>query len=565
MMDLNELGWARCNDIRIPSTFAKLCEENDTMFVNMELEMNIDTIQKHEINDGFCYACLNGNLEIMKLILEKVDNFGAIDQAFFCCIKGGHLDAIKLLEEHRPYYDLSSCNDKGFYLACENGHLEIAKYFLIHYFPNIQNNDYGAVMKAAQNEYIDILKIIFYKYNLNIFINNGQLIKNAVIFSKEKLKIFLLEQLSNLKGKSKRDAFLSLCMLNGYGHHFVNSTNFTDVKVDRGMLEICYYNKYFEMFLFIINNMTTLNKRDIHYFLLKIDDYNNGFSTIVENLIEKLDNIPENVLDFIVENTLKRDKYHAIISLIINKFTTKIFSDITFKSICDKLFIFDKPTKIKISEDHRIKQIEVVFPFFLTDKKLSEYALFVTQYIRVPISNELKNATLQNAIDLNRYHLFDILLVQFGDFIPSSSLINDVYTMNNFINTSTIKRLCENYRKYEIPISISEDSLEEIIDRDLCEHMEILIKHKVNLDSVHSFEHYDWVSDRMKILLSDYFKDRLLLNLKEIDESIEKITCPICHDADSELITSCKHQFCKECIGNWIKRSMSCPYCRKML
>lgn len=43
-------------------------------------------------------------------------------------------------------------------------------------------------------------------------------------------------------------------------------------------------------------------------------------------------------------------------------------------------------------------------------------------------------------------------------------------------------------------------------------------------------------------------------------------SCAICYDAKSDLITDCKHQFCKDCLTNWWKRgnkiSVSCPCCR---
>lgn len=37
-------------------------------------------------------------------------------------------------------------------------------------------------------------------------------------------------------------------------------------------------------------------------------------------------------------------------------------------------------------------------------------------------------------------------------------------------------------------------------------------------------------------------------------------TCPICDTVDSNVITSCGHQYCLHCIVLW---NNSCPYCRK--
>jgi hypothetical protein len=41
--------------------------------------------------------------------------------------------------------------------------------------------------------------------------------------------------------------------------------------------------------------------------------------------------------------------------------------------------------------------------------------------------------------------------------------------------------------------------------------------------------------------------------------------CSICYSMKSEIITECNHQFCTECIHEWMKRQHICPYCRSGL
>ena len=41
-----------------------------------------------------------------------------------------------------------------------------------------------------------------------------------------------------------------------------------------------------------------------------------------------------------------------------------------------------------------------------------------------------------------------------------------------------------------------------------------------------------------------------------------KKECCICLEKKPEVVTECKHQFCKECITTWYKRHISCPLCR---
>ena len=39
--------------------------------------------------------------------------------------------------------------------------------------------------------------------------------------------------------------------------------------------------------------------------------------------------------------------------------------------------------------------------------------------------------------------------------------------------------------------------------------------------------------------------------------------CPICLDNKELVTTNCKHKFCKDCFGKWIKINNNCPYCRR--
>ena len=54
------------------------------------------------------------------------------------------------------------------------------------------------------------------------------------------------------------------------------------------------------------------------------------------------------------------------------------------------------------------------------------------------------------------------------------------------------------------------------------------------------------------------------------EKDIEEInTCPICFVKDSEVITGCKHQYCKDCFREYINTQrdeyddIKCPYCRQ--
>lgn len=52
------------------------------------------------------------------------------------------------------------------------------------------------------------------------------------------------------------------------------------------------------------------------------------------------------------------------------------------------------------------------------------------------------------------------------------------------------------------------------------------------------------------------------VSAKEL-ESLDSLTCPICHDTfSSPTRLSCSHVFCEECVSTWFDRGMTCPMCR---
>jgi hypothetical protein len=62
-------------------------------------------------------------------------------------------------------------------------------------------------------------------------------------------------------------------------------------------------------------------------------------------------------------------------------------------------------------------------------------------------------------------------------------------------------------------------------------------------------------SKKVEIRSANFHKE--MQGISEV-ENIE--TCPICDTVDSNVITSCGHQYCLHCIVLW---NNSCPYCRK--
>lgn len=57
----------------------------------------------------------------------------------------------------------------------------------------------------------------------------------------------------------------------------------------------------------------------------------------------------------------------------------------------------------------------------------------------------------------------------------------------------------------------------------------------------------------------------VFLNLKQEDKIPHEFICCVCHDVlkNPRMIASCQHQFCKECVAEWMSTNhRTCPECR---
>lgn len=47
--------------------------------------------------------------------------------------------------------------------------------------------------------------------------------------------------------------------------------------------------------------------------------------------------------------------------------------------------------------------------------------------------------------------------------------------------------------------------------------------------------------------------------------TVAEWSCPICREASSNIayVRSCQHQFCRDCIVQWVRKNPSCPLCRR--
>ena len=109
------------------------------MLIEKSVALGIDLYVQDVGNlTALMWACMRGHASIAKLIMEysfgtlgialNMDN-GFSDSSMSSACGNGHLGAVNLLMENAATFDINAKDDWGrtaFYLACEQGHVNVA-------------------------------------------------------------------------------------------------------------------------------------------------------------------------------------------------------------------------------------------------------------------------------------------------------------------------------------------------------------------------------------------------------------------------------------------------------
>jgi len=85
-------------------------------------------------SEAFCFAALNGHLEMVKFLLPHSDPTALDSQALRWAAANGHLEIVKLL---LPHSNPKAKNSEAFRWAAKHGHLEVVKLLLPHTDPEV--------------------------------------------------------------------------------------------------------------------------------------------------------------------------------------------------------------------------------------------------------------------------------------------------------------------------------------------------------------------------------------------------------------------------------------------
>ena len=109
-----------------------ICQEGDLKKAKKFLLKHPTIVETRHFEDAFEAACLEGHLEIAKMLREKKPNvYISIRDDHFVDICGeGHFELAKWLLEVNPDIDISMNDYQSFSYACLSGNLELAELLL---------------------------------------------------------------------------------------------------------------------------------------------------------------------------------------------------------------------------------------------------------------------------------------------------------------------------------------------------------------------------------------------------------------------------------------------------
>jgi len=124
----------------------------------LKIKKNILNIDLNTKNEALLKASENGNLEVVKFLVENETNIRAYnDFSIKLASTNGHTEIVKFLVENGA--NIHSDNDYSIRIASENGHLNIVKY-LIKKGANIHAKDDEALRRASRNGHLNVVEYL---------------------------------------------------------------------------------------------------------------------------------------------------------------------------------------------------------------------------------------------------------------------------------------------------------------------------------------------------------------------------------------------------------------------
>ena len=110
--------------------YPEVCKKGNLAMIQWLNKITQGTNYFAEKKLGLHFACYEGHLDVMKLVLKtsKIDIHHDNEATFGIACSSGHLEIVKYLLEYDKTINIHTNHEYAFISACSNGHLEVAKW-----------------------------------------------------------------------------------------------------------------------------------------------------------------------------------------------------------------------------------------------------------------------------------------------------------------------------------------------------------------------------------------------------------------------------------------------------
>ena len=575
---------------------------------NVEIDYNFD-----EINVTF--VCEDCNNEIIMLDCRYREGLSGIN---YCekCFNKNKIDKINLNKIVTIYNNNWYCNvceysfcnndirkhihyeDYDICMKCfkkKSGKYNSEEYVdtLSYYFKDFEqfkktidlqkkicNNNLIKTIDSFRNEIsvinLNIIKYICKKENINIILK-----EHEIKFILDKKIVYLVNWIIDSKNYINKFKIIE-SLSNNYYHLFkyiknnkIDLIDELDYKIYKNLIENVFINGInYDSFNYLIN-------------LKKIKNINYDINDLIEKYINLYNDNTSNEKVQLLDNMFYKIKWYInsnIDSVILNnKFLIKCCEMNNLELIeilLNNIKIIDEDTLyncfIQGCHNNNINLVKIIYE---RDKniinRINTFQLLVlciedTLYELFKYLYEILNKCDMNQ---NNYYIFKEICKYYDNYnienetfidwyynlnlinITDLSYNNEEFTYLSCINNNTVMFQWLMEKKPDINISIDNDKIfMECCQEELWNICDLFIILRPEYFKV------DYLNGEV-----NYSINRVLTLINNKIKNISIEICNICMDNDSDCLTKCNHQFCKNCLDIWYKKNNKCPYCRDYL
>ena len=529
------------------------------------------------------------------------------------------LEAYNWMYSINPFTSLQHLSNQIFGDVCISGSINIVKFIFEKFSNEIDdyNIDFGRIFRIVCGcGYLDILEYISNKKEIQ-----DENFKRGFMEAYGKKKLHVLKWIYNKKPELIKSSRFEIIYRDREYCFDINSLKWI---LSEGIRPMDFCDNIFINYYFYQNQEEIFNLINKYKINLELPIYRRGIEKAIteknNKLIKKFFELEPEVMDEMTINKLIDFKNLEILKIIINKDNideiakNKIFTRYCRKSAGDEIInyffslqpkelcfhtfenfckfkdldyiknLYDSYSNIRNSKNSKFYKL-IVESFFDERLEITNWLINLKPDIKINANHALMGATkkgkIKSVLDIiSRYDVTDLetlsscfenfLLYGFLDhakkiFDLKPEIVEIVDTQYIFIQSCY-----DNY--FDIAKYIF--NLDPNIDiRSNDDEGFRYIANGTNVDFINWFVEllpdvyiveFDTYSSGVEYLVHWAIKITIDKQININDITKEKDICMICHE-ESNVMTSCNHFYCENCILNWLSKNSKCPYCREEL